>query len=80
VSAALGAVLLRDRERSQFIYALMLLTAIALSNLLNVSPITILSRLAIGDYYTNGWTVAIFGVFLSGLYLLLRKISRRLTV
>jgi len=79
VSAALGAVLLRDRERSQFIYALMLLTAIALSNLLNVSPITILSRLAIGDYYTNGWTVTMFAVFLAGLYLPLRKISRRIT-
>jgi ABC-2 type transport system permease protein len=80
VSAALGAVLLRDRERSQFIYALMLLTAIALSNLLNVSPITILSRLAIGDYYTDGWTVIMFAIFLAGLYLLLRKMSRRITV
>jgi ABC-type Na+ efflux pump permease subunit len=80
ISAALGAVLLQDRERSQFIYALMLLTAIAISNLLNASPITTLSRLAIGDYYTNGWTVAVFAVFLAGLYLLLRKISRRIMV
>ena len=80
MSAALGAVLLQDRERSQFIYALMLLTAIAISNLLNVSPITTLSRLAIGDYYTNGWTVIIFAVFLAGLYLLLSKISRRIMV
>jgi ABC-type Na+ efflux pump permease subunit len=80
MSAALGAVLLRDRERSQFMYALMLLTAIAVSNLLNVSPITILSRLAIGDYYTNGWTVALFAVFLAGVYLLLRKMSHRITV
>jgi ABC-2 type transport system permease protein len=79
LSAALGAVLLQDRERSQFIYALMLLTAIAVSNLLNVSPITILSRLAIGDYYTNGWMVSIFGIVLAGMYLLLRRISRRLT-
>ena len=80
LSAALGAVLLQDRERSQFIYALMLLTAIAVSNLLHVSPITVLSRLAIGDYYTNGWTVTIFAIFLAGLYLLLRRISRHLTV
>jgi len=76
--AALAAVLLQDRERSQFIFALMLLTAIAVSNLLNASPITTLSRLAIGDYYTNGWAVAIFAVFLVSLYLLLPKISRRL--
>lgn len=78
ISAAAGAVLLQDRERSQFIYALMLLTAIALSNLLNVSPITTLSRLAIGDYYTSGWMVAVFGIFLMALYLLLQKVSRRL--
>lgn len=80
MSAALGAVLLQDRERSQFMYALMLLTAIAVSNLLKVSPITTLSRLAIGDYYTNGWTVAGFAVFLAGLYLLLRKVARRIMV
>ena len=80
LSAALGAVLLQDRERSQFIYALVLLTAIAVSNLLNVSPITILSRLAIGDYYMNGWAVSLFAIFLAGLYLLLQRISHRLTV
>jgi ABC-2 type transport system permease protein len=79
ISAALAAVLLRDRERSQFIYALMLLTAIALSNLLNISPITTLSRLAIGDYYTNGWMVILFAVFLAGLYFILRKVSNRIT-
>jgi hypothetical protein len=78
ISAALGAVLLQDRERSQFIYALILLTAIAVSNILNASPITTLSRLAIGDYYTNGWNVAAFAFFLAGLYLLLRKISGRI--
>lgn len=77
-AAALGAVLLQDRERSQFIYSLMLLAGVAISILLNVSPITTLSRLAIGDYYTSGWNVAIFAVFLAGLYLLLMKVSRRL--
>jgi|GEM_PF-3978034 len=61
-----------------FIYALMLLTASAVSNLLSVSPITTLSRLAIGDYYTNGWSVTAFAVFLAALYLLLRKLSRRI--
>lgn len=79
LSAAMAAVLLQDRERSQFIYALMLLTAIAVSNLLNASPIVILSRLAIGDYYISGWAVAAFALFLAGLYLLVPKISRRLT-
>ncbi len=78
ISAALGAILLQDRERSQFIYALLLLTSIAISTLLHASPITTLSRLAIGDYYTNGWNVAAFAIFLAGLYLLLRKMSHRL--
>lgn len=80
MSAALAAVLLQDRERSQFMYALLLLTAIAVSNLLNASPITTLSRLSIGDYYTNGWAVVVFALALAGLGLLLTKVSRRLTV
>ena len=79
-SAALGAVLLKDRERSQFIYALMLLAALAISNLLNLSPIITLSRLAIGDHFASGWNVALFAIFLTGLYLLLYKASRRLVV
>ncbi len=79
-SAALGAVLLKDRERSQFIYSLMLLAAASISTLLNISPITTMSRLAIGDAYTSGWNVAVFAVFLAGLYLLLSKTSRRLLV
>jgi ABC-type Na+ efflux pump permease subunit len=78
LTGALGAVLLQDRERSQFMYALLLLTGIAVSNLVNVSPITTLSRLAIGDYYTSGWNVAAFAIFLAGVYLLLRKGSRRI--
>jgi ABC-2 type transport system permease protein len=79
-AAMLGAVLLKDRERSQFIYSLSLLAATAISTLLDVSPITTLSRLAIGDAYTGGWNVATFAVVLAGLYLLLWKLSRRLVV
>jgi len=78
--AALSAVLLKDRERSQFIYSLMLLTAAAISTLLNLSPIVTLSRLALGDAYTTGWNVMIFAMFLAGLYLVLSKTSRRLLV
>lgn len=77
-AAALGAILLQDRERSQFIYSLMLLAGVAVSILVNLSPITTLSRLAIGDDYTNGWNVVIFIAFLAGLYTLLSKLSRRL--
>jgi ABC-type Na+ efflux pump permease subunit len=79
-SAALGAVLLKDRERSQFIYSLILLAGAAISTLLDVSPIKTLSRLAIGDHYTSGWDVVAFAVFLAALYFLLLKTSRRLMV
>ncbi|HLO27986.1 MAG TPA: ABC transporter permease [Anaerolineales bacterium] len=77
-SAALGAVLLKDRERSQFIYALVLLGAAAISNLLNLSPIITLSRLAVGDHFAGGWNVALFAIFLTGLYLLLWKVSHQI--
>jgi ABC-2 type transport system permease protein len=76
--AALGTVLLRDRERSQFVYSLMLLAAVAISTLLNLSPIKTISRLAIGDYYTSGWNVAVFAVILGVMWLFLLKMSRRL--
>jgi len=78
--AALSAVLLKDRERSQFIYSLMLLTAAAVSTLLHLSPIITLSHLALGDAYTSGWNVVIFAMFLAGLYLALSKTARRLLV
>jgi ABC-type Na+ efflux pump permease subunit len=78
-AAMLGAVLLKDRERSQFTYSLMLLAATAISTLLDLSPLKTLSRLAIGDYYTNGWNVAVFAAILAALVLVLMKVSRRLT-
>jgi len=77
-SAALCAILLKDRERSQFIYALILLAAVAMSNLLNLSPIVTLSRLAIGDHFISGWNVALFAIFLTGMYVLLCKVSRHI--
>lgn len=79
-TAALGAVLLKDRERSQFIYSLSLLAAAAVSALLNASPIIVISRLAIGDAYTNGWDALGFAAALIILSLLLWKVSRRLTL
>ena len=76
--AMTGAVMLKDRERSQFIYSLMLLAGAAISTLLNLSPITTLSRLAIGDPATGGWSVALFAAVLGGIYLVLVRLSRKL--
>jgi ABC-type Na+ efflux pump permease subunit len=79
-AAALGAVLFKDRERSQFVYSITLLSAAAISTLLGISPVVTLSRLAIGDHYTSGWNILVFLIPLAVLYLLLLKISRRLAV
>ncbi len=76
-SAMLGAVFLKDRERSQFIYSLMLLVATSIGTLLDISPIKTISRLGIGDVYTGGWDVAMFVVLLAALCLALMKVSRR---
>jgi ABC-2 type transport system permease protein len=79
-TAGMAAALLGDRERSQFVYSLMLLAAVAISTLLDLSPLKTLSRLAIGDYYTSGWNVAVFAISLAVLWLFLLRISRRLIV
>ena len=76
--AAMVAVLFRDRERAQFVYSLALLAAVAISTLLGLSPVQTLSRLAIGDYYTTGWNIALVAAFLALLWLLLSRLAHRL--
>lgn len=78
--AALGASMLKDRERSQFVYSLVLLASVSLGTILKVSPIETLSRLAIGDQYTGLWHVIAFAIVLSILWFLLNRVSRRLLV
>jgi hypothetical protein len=58
----------------------MLLAGMAMSNLLKLSPIVTLSRLAIGDHFICGWNVALFAIFLAGLSMLLSKVSHRIVV
>lgn len=77
-SAMLAGVFLKDRERSQFIYSLMLLVATGAGTLLDISPVKTISRLGIGDPYTSGWNVMVFAILLLGLYVVLTKASRRM--
>lgn len=77
-SASITAAFLQDRERSQFIYSLLLLAGVSISTMLNISPITTISRLAVGDAYTSGLNVAVFAAAFIGLFLLLLQTSRRL--
>ena len=77
-AAATAAAFLRDRERSQFVYSLALMSAVTISTLLDISPIKTISRLAVGDYFTSGWNVLIFGAALILAWLVLLRASRRL--
>ncbi len=77
-SAAMTASFLQDRERSQFIYSLILLAGIGISTMLGISPITTIARLAVGDAYTNIWNVMIFAAAFALLYWMLLYTSRRL--
>jgi ABC-2 type transport system permease protein len=64
VTSAFITLVFKDRERSQFVYALLLLVATSASYLLDVSPIRTMTRLAIGDAFTGAANVAVFvGVF-----------------
>jgi ABC-2 type transport system permease protein len=76
--AGLVVVFLKDRERSQFVFSLLLLGAAGSSYFIDLSPLKTISRLAINDYYTSGWQVGLFALLLAGLMLLLVRFSRRL--
>jgi len=77
-SAATVAAFLQDRERSQFIYSLTLLAGVGISTILKISPITTISRLAIGDAYTNIWNVLAYAGGFAVLYWILLRASHRL--
>ncbi len=77
--AALSAVFFKDRERSQFVYSLALLAVTAGGAIFNLSPITVVSRLAVGDPYTGAPQVAAFAGLLALLWAALAKVSRYLT-
>jgi ABC-type Na+ efflux pump permease subunit len=76
--SALVAVWFKDRERSQFVYSLCLLAVTAASYFLDVSPVKVLSRLAIADYYTNAWSLVIYFVFWLALAAGVWRFSRRI--
>jgi ABC-2 type transport system permease protein len=76
VLAATTAVAFRDRERSQFVFSLVLLAVTSASYLLNFSPIQTISRLAIGDYYTGPLDVLAFGAVLAVLMIGMLRATR----
>ncbi|MGB8645433.1 MAG: ABC transporter permease [Anaerolineae bacterium] len=72
------AMLLRDRERSQFLYSIFMLTVGSLSYLIASSPLQLVTRLSIGDYYTGVIDVAKYGLILAALLFVLFRFQRRL--
>jgi ABC-2 type transport system permease protein len=64
VGSAFVAVCFKDRERSQFVYSLFILLSAGMGYFFDASPITVMTRLAAGDYYTGVADVAIYGVLL----------------
>jgi hypothetical protein len=77
VMAAFVAVVFKNREQAQFVYALGLIGIIALGYLVSASPLTTISRLAIGDVYTGVGNVLVFVGVLGAMLLTLNFVLTR---
>ncbi|MEA4906970.1 MAG: ABC transporter permease [Anaerolineaceae bacterium] len=77
LGSAVVTVLLRDRERSQFVFSLALLVLASASFFTDLSPIKMLARLATGDYYTGGQDVLVLLCGVGLFYLLFRTVTRQ---
>jgi ABC-type Na+ efflux pump permease subunit len=60
LTAALLSMLFRDRERSQFIYSIVVVIAVGVSFFLDPSPFGMIARLATGDHYLNTGHVMLY--------------------
>ena len=78
VAAALVATYFKDRERSQFVYSLLVLISVSSGYLLGASPVTLMTRLSTGDYYTGVGDVAVYVAVLLVLAALFIPTSRKL--
>lgn len=69
---------LKDRERSQFMYSLLILIAVSLGYFLDFSPVKLMMRLAAGDYYTGIVDIVKYGVLLLVMVVVFFRTTRRL--
>jgi len=67
VGAASIAAYFKDRERSQFVYALFILLSVSLSYFFDFSPIALITRLATGGNWSSVAGVAVYGLLLLAL-------------
>ena len=78
VGSALISIYFKDRERSQFLYSVLLITIASLSYLVDPSPISLMSRLATGDLNVGPADVLIYLVPIVALLALLFVGTKRL--
>jgi ABC-type Na+ efflux pump permease subunit len=78
LGSALLSIYFKDRERSQFLFSILLITVASLSYLINPSPIGLMTRLASGDLNVSPFDVVIYLVPLAALLVLLFAGTKRL--
>lgn len=80
VVTAIMALCFKDRERTQFVYSIVLVALIGGSYFLNPSPFGLITRLAAGDPAMGILQVVFYAVPLFAIGLLFLKVSRRLVL
>jgi ABC-2 type transport system permease protein len=76
--SAIISLYFKDRERSQFAYSILLMTIWGLSMFVNPSPISLISRLAMGDTHVGLYDVLLFAIPLIALISIFFYASKKL--
>jgi ABC-type Na+ efflux pump permease subunit len=80
IGAAIMALYFKDRERTQFVYSIILVAAIGGSYFLNPSPFSVITRLAAGDPSIGIFEVALYTIPLIAIGMVFLRFSRRLAL
>jgi ABC-2 type transport system permease protein len=80
VGTAIMALYFKDRERTQFVYSILLVAVISGSYFLNPSPFSLITRLAAGDPSLGIFNVALYAIPLFAVGMVFFKVSRRLVL
>jgi ABC-2 type transport system permease protein len=78
VLSAFTSLSLQDRERSQFLYSLFIMIVTSASYLIDSGPVQLVTRLAIGDYYTGFGEIVKYALVLVVLLFVLSRTTRKL--
>jgi hypothetical protein len=76
--SAIISLSFKDRERSQFAYSILLMTIWGISMFVNPSPISLISRLAMGDVHVGLYDVLLFAIPLAALIAIFFYTSKKL--